>query len=247
MKSAKAHLMLNGVLLIILLLLLVGTTVAYFSDSRQVSNTMTAGNVEISLSEASVKSDENGNLIKDETKSRVYGGKEPTINDYGRIFPSQTIYKDPTVENIGDDKAWIAIKLTVDDGDGDIHNVLGYPGYDGIDIHYLLSGKLFSEITNFGEWIGLDYVSYNENYAMLQVPKRSESKYEFYCFIEKPLASDKSVTLFDTMTVPAYWNYAQLQELRDLKITVQAFAVQTVNLENCFSAMLAAFPEHFNF
>lgn len=247
MKSAKAHLMLNSILLLSLLLLLVGTTIAYFSDIRQVSNTLTAGNVEISLSESAVKGDGAGNLIADPSKPRFYGGKEATVNDYGRIYPSQSIYKDPTVKNTGDEDAWIAMKLTVEDGNGDISKLLGYPGFDGIDIHYLLSGYLLSETTNFGPWNGIQNVSYNDNFAMIQVPDGANGKYNFYFFINKALPAGKTVTLFDNMTVPAEWTGIQMQELKELKITVQAFAVQTANLENCFSAMLGAFPEYFNF
>ena len=53
----------SGILLGLLVVLLVATTLAYFSDTRQVTNTITAGNVEIVLSEAQVKPDSTGNLV----------------------------------------------------------------------------------------------------------------------------------------------------------------------------------------
>lgn len=58
---------------------------------------------------------------------------------------------------------------------------------------------------------------------------------------------NESVVIFDHIKFPEWWNVAEMQELADFKIDVQAFGVQTFELESCFEAMTKAFPEHFDF
>ena len=136
----------------------VSVTVAYFTDTEKASSTFTSGNVEIALSETEY------------------------INDYGAVYPAQIISKDPTITNTGDDAEWIAAKVVLKDGAGDITRVLGYgeDDADNIDIKLLLSGGLLDEGTRFGEWNGISGVRYNEHYAMIQVPNASHNEYIFY-------------------------------------------------------------------
>jgi hypothetical protein len=47
------------------------------------------------------------------------------------------------------------------------------------------------------------------------------------------------------MLIEPEWDNAQMRELVDLKIKVQAFAVQTFGFESCFDAMKGAFSTHF--
>ena len=115
MQKLKLNMALSGILLGLLVVLLVATTLAYFSDTRQVTNTITAGNVEIVLSEAQVKPDSTGNLVEDATLPRFVGGRGETEHKYGKIYPAQTIYKDPTVVNSGSEDAWIAFRITLHD------------------------------------------------------------------------------------------------------------------------------------
>ena len=247
MRKLKLNLAISGILLAVLTMLFVATTVAYFSDSKHVTNTITVGNVQILLSEASVKRDDVGHLIQDTTVSRIYGGNSDETQNYGYIYPSQSIYKDPTIENVGSEEAWVAFKVTVKDGIGDLRKLMGYPNSDHIDLRVLFSGALFSEGFERSEWNGFEKVFHNENYAMLQVGKPHEDKYEFYIFILKPLESGKKVVLFDNMTIPEEWGNLEMQELKNLVIDVEAFGVQTFNLENCYEAMTKALPKYFTF
>ncbi len=246
-KIIKFNMYMSFILLMVMVLMFVAATVAYFSDHKQVTNTMTAGDVEIMLSESAVKSDEVGNLVADPLANRILGGTEIVVNNYGKVYPSQTIYKDPTVKNIGSLPAWIAAKVTFSEGGGDLAKVMGYDSHQGVDIEVLLSGGLLDEPVRVGNWNGFDHVCFNERYAMVQVPNDAEGEYAFYFFLLDPLESDKTVLLFDTFTVPAEWNNTEMRELEDLKIKVEAFAVQTFNLDSCFGAMTDAFPDYFNF
>lgn len=225
-------------------------TIAFFTDAKQETNVFTAGNVYISLSEAAVKSDGAGNLIEDTSLPRIEGNDisdaNVVINDYGKIFPGQTIYKDPTITNTGDDAAWVAAKIIITDGVGDISKLFGVPGYDILSIRGdLLDGGLLGESAHFGTWNGVANVVHNDKYAMVSISDHPQGKYEFYIYVLDPLQKGESVTLFDTMVVNELFGNAEMRELSQLNITIQAFAVQKFGFNDSHSAMHRAFEDHF--
>jgi predicted ribosomally synthesized peptide with SipW-like signal peptide len=245
-KIVKFNLVMSCVLLGILVLMLVGATFAYFADHKQINNTFVSGNVRISLSEAAVKPDDHGNLIEDTDKARIFGNADATVNNYGRVYPGQSIYKDPLIVNTGGDDAWIAAKVTFTDGTGNLTKIMGYEGYEDIDIEVLLSGGLLDEEIHFGEWNGIEDVCHNDNYAMIQISDASDGKYEFYFLMLKPLHPGESVVIFDHVIFPDEWSSNEMQELANLKIHIEAFGVQTMDLDSCLEAMTEAFPEQFD-
>ena len=123
-----------------------GGSIAFFTDSGETTSVFTAGNVYIELSEAAVVKDASGNMVADATKDRITGAviddSVPVTNNYGSVFPGQTITKDPTIKNIGDSSAWVAAKIIIKDGAQDVHKLFGYDGYDELDIERLLAGGL---------------------------------------------------------------------------------------------------------
>lgn len=246
-KVIKFNLYMSFTLLVVFVVMFVGATVAYFSDTKQATTTFTSGNVKIELTEAAVKADEAGNLVEDTERSRILGETENTvINRYGKIYPGMSVYKDPTIKNTGDEAEWVAAKVTLKQGSGDLHKLIGYPYYDGVDIELLLSGGLLDqEDIHVGVWNEIDNVCYNANYAMIQVPKRAEGIYEFYFIMLKPVEAKDSVVIFDHVNFPNFWNNDAMKQLEGLEIHVQAFGVQTFQLDSCFEAMISAFPDHF--
>lgn len=247
MKTLKSKLIIGNVLLIVVILLLVGTTLAYFTDKAQVTNTMTSGNVKIALTEAAVKRDDKGNLVEDTSKMRFMGTEQQAVNNYGEVYPGQTIFKDPTVKNISSASAWVAAKVVLNDGAGDIHKLIGYLDNENLDIEMLLSGGLLEEQVHVGTWNGVDKVCYNDRYAMVQVPNPQDDEYAFYFFFNKAFEKDETALLFDTVTIDEWWNNSEMQQLKELEIKVQAYAVQTTGFETCLDAMKTAFPTHFDF
>lgn len=247
-KIIKFNLYMSCILLIVFILMFVGSTIAYFSDIKRVPATLTAGSVEIVLSEAAVKKDEIGNLVEDTDKPRIFGVEEETvINDYGKIYPSQTIFKDPTVTNTGDHEEWIAIRVTLEDGEGDLTQIMGYDGYQEIDIERLLSGGLLDEHVDFGVWNGIEDVCYNDRYAMIQVADATKGEFSFYFLMLKPVEVGESVVVFDQIAFDKMWDKRHMKHLTDLKIHVQAYGVQTFQVDSCLQAMTSAFPDYFNF
>ena len=68
---------------------------------------------------------------------------------------------------------------------------------------------------------------------------------KFYFFILNPLEKGDEVTVFDTMIIDPMLSNTDMLELAELRITVQAFAVQQFGFDDCFSAMNGAFEDHF--
>lgn len=228
------------------LLLFAGTTFAYFTDTQTISNTITAGNVKIQLTEAAVK-EEKGHLVEDPSKDRIMGSEDVTINEYGKVYPGMKIFKDPTITNVGDDAAWVAAKITVSDEGKGLDDIIGYPTIAGIDLKVILSGGLLDEEANMGEWNGIPNVRYNADYAIIQKANHAAGVYEFYVFILHTLQPDHSVTLFDQFEMPADWTSSDLQNLSELTIHVQAYGVQLFDMESCYQAMTTAFANEFAF
>ena len=227
-------------------LMISSATVAYFTDTKKSTNVYTAGNVYIELTEAAVVSDASGNLIADLTKDRIQGTETGSVHDYGKIYPAQKIHKDPTIENTGDDDAWIAAKVTLSAHGGNLHRLIGYEGYNDVDIEILLHGGLLDEKIHVGNWNGFSDVCYNDRYAMVQT-SNNLGEYIFYFFMKNPMKAGEKVTIFDTFEIPAIWNNTELKELANFEITIEAFAVQEFGFDSSFNAMKGAFPNHFQF
>ena len=63
----------------------IGTTLAYFTDTKEVTNTFSSGNVTITLDEAPVGPD-----------GQATSGNRVTTNDY-KLYPGKEYDKDPTI------------------------------------------------------------------------------------------------------------------------------------------------------
>ena len=248
-KLTKLNILAIALILCVAIIAAASGSLAYFSDTREMTNVFTVGNVYISLTEAAVKDDGRGNLIEDPDAERFVGvaidSTDDATHNYGMLFPGRTVHKDPTITNTGDDEAWIAAKIILTDGEGDINNIFGYENSEQIDIKALLSGGLLGEAAHFGTWNGIEGVRYNDRYAMVQKADARNGVYEFYFYVHASMLSGESVELFDTLFVDPEFSNADMQELVNLEITVQAFAVQTFGFADCYTAMHTAFPEHF--
>lgn len=80
-----------------------GATLAYFTDTKTVTNTFTMGNVKIALTEPNWAS------------SGVIDGKT--------IYPGEALKKDPTVKNIGANPCVVRLQVTMPDGFEDLISI----------------------------------------------------------------------------------------------------------------------------
>lgn len=76
-------------------LIAIGATLAWFTDSKEVTNVVTMGNIKITLEEP-IFSEENEN------------------NTITGVLPNQPIDKDPTITNVGNNDAYIRAKINYD-------------------------------------------------------------------------------------------------------------------------------------
>ena len=239
---------------------IVGGTLAYFTDTDSALNTFTVGDVQIDLTEAAVKDDGYGNLIEDtEAARKDVGTADEDKYDYGKLYPGQSIFKDPTIQNLGSEKAYVAAKVTVKSA-GDLHAILGAKVgetvYDILALDDIISGGVVTD--DFTQGYLEDYEGTNPNlfgniyeggdFVYQEVKVEGTAKeYVLYFFIKDELETDETAVLFDTIEIKDKWTNADMAQLEDLEINVDAYAVQAYGFHNCFDAMTAAFPDDFAF
>lgn len=226
---------------IVAVMAITGASLAYLTDKEAQTNTFTSGNVDIKLDEAKVVLDNDGYI------SETLEERTEDDQDYGKLFPGQVITKDPKITNIGSEKAYVAAKITVTATD--LESLIG-TGYEGLlGINKMISGGLVKENDTMKQnhpLFGTLPVYGDDTYSIYQV-KEEAGKHVFYVFIETIMAPYDSVTLFETITIPSAWTNEDVAKVKDLSITVDAFATQVQTFEDCFDAMTTAFADEFDF
>ena len=202
------------VLALCAVLLVVGTilgTVAYLQDTASVVNTFTVGNVHLKLDEAVV-----------DEKGEPTGGRTETGNAY-HLLPGETYTKDPTVTVLkGSEESYVRMMLTLNCA-------------SELDAIFAPNGAVLTEIFkgyDATKWEYVDVTRGNDNTIT----------YEFRYF-ETVEAEDNAdlvlAALFDTVTVPNTMTGEQLATIADLKITVEAHAIQATGFANADDAWTA--------
>lgn len=230
--------------------LAIGNTLAYLKDSTAQKNTFAVGNVKIQLTEAVVKHDKtSGNIIADGT-NRTDANQD--FSKISNLYPAQTIVKDPTIKNIGSEKAYMAAKIFISSDNtqsmGNV-NVLGLGWKNLLDTNKALKGGLMSAGTVEENGIKDDIYVYGID-GVYNIWQRIENiggkdYYVFYLFLEGEKAPGFEQALFEQIFINKDFGNDEMKCLSNLTIEVQAFAVQTNGFANCLAAMTTAFPEHF--
>ena len=195
-------------------LLVVGTilgTVAYLQDTASVVNTFTVGNVHLKLDEAVV-----------DEKGEPTGGRTETGNAY-HLIPGVTYTKDPTVTVLkGSEESYVRMMLTLNCA-------------SELDAIFAPNGAVLTEIFkgyDATKWEYVDVTRGNDNTIT----------YEFRYFETVKPEKDTDLVLdalFDTVTVPNTMTGEQLAAIADLKITVEAHAIQATGFANADDAWTA--------
>ena len=112
--TTKKKLIMSTFILFILVLSAASVTLSYFTDTHSVQNTFVVGNLDIKFVESEVEQNQLGHIVKKE------GGNfavTPTVFEYGEsfgsLFPMQTIYKDPSIVNVGSEKAFVGAIIEI--------------------------------------------------------------------------------------------------------------------------------------
>lgn len=189
-------------------------SLAYFTDKKTVDNVFTVGDVTIKLDESKVSLDESNHAVVSETE------RTSDDQDYGSLYPGQTVKKDPCITNTGSENAYVAAKVTISATNGITEDNQHL-------VENLLSGKLLNEDVNATVVCALD----KENHV-----------YVIYILYHNEMGKDYTVTLFDILSIPGTYGNTEMQALNGLNIRVEAYAAQSAGFTSAQEALLAAFP-----
>ena len=101
MNSKKKKIVTVSAVAAVAAMVIAGSTMAYFTDSKEATNTFTMGDVSIKLDETDITS--------------KTGARTETGNDYEGVTPGQVVTKDPIIYNTGSNDAYIRALVTVED------------------------------------------------------------------------------------------------------------------------------------
>lgn len=209
-KTSKALLlMLCAVLLVAASVL---GTMAYLTSTDTVTNTFTVGKVQIKLDEA--KANPDGTLVPNADRVKA--------NSY-KLLPGHTYNKDPMVTVLkGSESAYIKMTVT-------------FSNAKELDAIFAPNGAEMTSIFN-------GYDSTNWTYKGNTKDTNANTRtYEFW-YKEAVAATNADVALdalFDSITIPGTINNTQLDTIKGMTITVNAYAIQADGFASADAAWAA--------
>lgn len=220
-------------------------TMAYLTDSKDVKNTFTVGNVAIKLDEAKV--DENGTQVVDKDGNPV---ARVTRNAY-KLLPGHTYVKDPTVTVLTPSVAsYVRMKVTFNNADK-IIALCTDPEFEGevtgVENAFPLIRMVNFVKANAAKWDGIIPDNMVDTEDMLAnskyFVKGTDNTLTYYFYYNGTVAApDGNVglpTLFDSIKVPTWVTGDQLAKLKDFQINVVAEAIQADGFKNADAAWAA--------
>lgn len=218
-------------------------TMAYLTDSKDVKNTFTVGNVAIKLDEAKV--DENGTQVVDKDGNPV---ARVTRNAY-KLLPGHTYVKDPTVTvKTPSVESYVRMKVTFNKASALIAMCTN-PDWEEDAPTEIKNAWPLLYMVNFTDksvkWDGIIMDNMFESENMLNntkycvYDKAADTLTFYYYYTETVAAIDADVklaTLFDSIKVPEWATNDQLKALQGFEINVVAEAIQADGFKNADAA-----------
>lgn len=209
-------------------------TMAYLTDSKDVKNTFTVGNVAIKLDEAKV--DENGTQVVDKDGNPV---ARVTENEY-KLLPGHTYVKDPTVTVLKPSVAsYVRMKVTFNKASQIIAMCtdpeFAEDGPTGVENAYPLIRMVNFVEANAAKWDGIIPDNMVDTEEMLADAKyfaydaEADTLTYYFYYNEAVAAPTENVVLpvlFDSIKVPEWATNDQLKALQGFEINVVAEAIQ---------------------
>lgn len=225
-------------------------TMAYLTDSKDVKNTFTVGNVTIKLDEAKVNADgkaidKDGKVVND-----LADAKRVAENSY-KLLPGHEYTKDPTVTVLKPSvESYVRMKVTFNKASQVIAMCtdpeFAEDGPTGVENAFPLIRMVKFVEANAAKWDGIIPDNMVDTEDMLADAKYFDAKndtltYYFY-YNEAVAAPTENVvlpTLFDKITLPEWVTGDQLKALQGFEINVVAEAIQADGFENADAAWAA--------
>lgn len=225
-------------------------TMAYLTDSKDVKNTFTVGNVTITLDEAKV--DGNGNAIDKQGKrvTNLADAERVPGNAY-KLLPGHTYTKDPTVTVLAPSvESYVRMKVTFNKASALIAMCtdpeFAEVGPTGVENAFPLIRMVKFVEANAAKWDGIIPDNMVDTEEMLADAKYFDAKNDtltYYFYYTKPVAAPTEnvvlPTLFDKITLPEWVTGDQLKALQGFEINVVAEAIQADGFENADDAWVA--------
>ena len=209
----------------IIAILAVGGTLAYFTSTETVTNTFTAGDVKITLTESEVTADPTKASTTPEANAHGYfdaDGEERTITngqtqDYSTLLPGATVHKDPMVTNTGTNDAYIRVKVTH-------NNVAGMKKQ---------ADNYFAQLADV-----LKACATAHTYSVTE--DTASDKATHVLLFTAPLAAEGTIEIFNSIPVPTAYDNTEMDEVfGDLEIVITAEAIQSTGFADAATAFVA--------
>lgn len=207
----------------LVVLSIAGTSLAYFSDTETATNTFTSGEgIMIKLTYDGTDVDDDANAGS-------------AINISEKAYPGQKFEKKATITNIGSGEAYVGAIITITNTNKNADNEKLFPQIvtvDG-DNNTVAVASLFTNLASTGYTV-----------------KAAETTDGYTVYVVKEAALDNTpATIFKEIAIPAAWGNSEMATFSGTKITVTAYAVQTVGFDGANAALKGAFNtawENFN-
>ena len=210
MKKTKALIL--ALCAVVLVAVSVMGTLAYLTDSEEVVNTFTVGNVDIKLDETDV----------DEKGEPIQGAERVKENEY-HLIPGGEYVKDPTVTVVkGSEEAYLRLLVTI----SDIADLKAVFGNDFLPENYVEGWDKAvwncAKITDNGD----DTVTY---------------EFRYHKTVDAYKATEDVVleALFTKIKVPAQLDGEELKAISEMKVTVVGNAIQKAGFDSADAAWTA--------
>lgn len=234
----------------------IGGTLAYFTDTKEATNTFTVGGVKINLIEQQVNKD--GTALEAFAQNQclmpIVGNAQGEKDDFGQPIAENYIDKMVTIENTGKSAAYVrayfAIPSALDDGEEDFNagaNILhfNFGNANGATTYQ----NQWKWKTDAGEWNyfettigGVAYNVYFADYYQKLPAGATTEQFISGVYLDSNVDMNASGNYFDKR-----FPNADLSILNGtVSCPVKAVAVQADGFDNAAAAVEAAFGANFN-
>ena len=222
----------------------IGGTLAFLTDSEQVTNHFSMGDLDITIDEPHW--DDDGTPEDDGGTPDEPGDDTPgTPGDGENLTPGDTRDKDPTVSAVEGD-SYMRVVMMVEDEDGNVIT-------DETRLNLILQTIRYAEDDALKEGTGYSideiskYKTVNETLYTLDTKKSTAGIYYYnYNGIFK---QGSKAELFSDAVIPTDWNHTEVTTVGKYQIVLQAQAIQSAGFSSsaaAFAAMdeeISAMPE----